>query len=921
METLTPSVELEFIPTERDLTRAGFSQESIQQMNTRLSAIKSNPEAMMLARRAFSAPIGKGASDAHSAFLTYLGVKPASEVGGMVGTVPLVDRQGVLFEYQGPSNPATAPIEELITANRRSYTRLWASEGNIYDPVANPDVDAFARKLAELNPDVRYNKEGGYIVNEKPLAEFDPRTIKTGLADAIPKTIEEGFLRSWFSPSQAVTEYRRGLYLGYGTESAKDFTRRSLTRFKYEPRIDHVFGRGTSEKLGGYQRSVIVRAYKANPTNPSYMLYQPHMIAPGNVYEPNYKALCTASEYGLKSLDPEIARSVENQRRVSFNFGTDLEAALWEVNPHRADRFVEGSPELRVRMMRQMVRDFRLDGVRADVIDKPMPNAEELLRLDESIRRSIRERYPGFTIVEDAGTAERPITEKTKARPREVQLEFDFMKDPEAKKTVWTKEMKLPEPAKKVMSKRGATTVTTAGALTALRAFTHGELSEDRWHELCPNIPFTPVNVGRLFGVPDDMLNYQTKDAGKVLTFGLETGKTTAELGMIHAQDYLLTRGGAWALKRMGARKAGAWLASKGVGRLAGPLFGAMAGWTAFSDVPDFTKASLAELELKGGGAIIEGAIVGSPFGGPVGAGIGAGVGAVTAAGRAFYEVRRVRLAGEEDMRVKAVDKTIEDAMKGFVKHDRLDDNPLTEDAKNRINEMGTNYFNSLIHKNGLFGTGPERKTLTPDESEKLQEILSRGTRSVVENEQEIERLLNWKAGGLARMFESGEERLSAGEINKLIAMNNERQDAEKQLTTFYQRGILSEYHGEVKKPTIKRDELREFNRQFKRVVGTRREEDFIQGHLPLINDILANKETRNQLGARAPDIYASETVQAKVKVLDSLDRTRKELQEGIGDRLSPESQKEWEDHLSGLKTLTAKRWMELVDEASSKIK
>lgn len=383
------------VPSDEQLRAAGLSAESIKELKERVQAIKDDPEAMQLARNAMLSPNKLGAYDARAAYMTYLGVKPASQFRQMPFAHNLTDNRGRSWEYQGPDDPKTAPIEELMQANKDAHVRMMRAAGREYNPSPDPEVDALCRKLAELNPEIVYNAEEGYIVNEAPMEEFDPRTMEHGLKNVpMPDSIEEGFLRAWHMPSQAVTEYQRGLYLGYGPESGKRYLRRTLEKKARMGLIDKKMGEGTADQLGQFQRSAIADIYDEARERPDYCFYKPEMVAPKDLGEAHFKALCNANQFGLEAIDPEIGAEARERGFESESFHRNLQQAFWDVNPHRTDHKVEATPEVREKVTRRMIEDFGLeDDVRMDLRGKKDVTDEEMRDFSQSVHTGIEKKY------------------------------------------------------------------------------------------------------------------------------------------------------------------------------------------------------------------------------------------------------------------------------------------------------------------------------------------------------------------------------------------------------------------------------------------------------------------------------------------------------------------------------------------------
>ncbi|MFH1470844.1 MAG: hypothetical protein ABIF01_03785, partial [Candidatus Micrarchaeota archaeon] len=316
-----------------------------------------------------------------------LGIKPATQLR-------VLPYAGDVTQYQGPEDPKTVPLADLIAANKAAKDRLRVAEGITEQLQPYPNVHAFGEKLAELNPDVVHNGEVGYIVNENPLQEFDPRKMEHGLKKVpMPETIEEGFLRCWSMPSQSVTGYQRALYLGYGVEAGRRFLRRSVDKESRRRVIDDKLGEGTADQLGQFQTHIIADIYEEPRQRPEYKYYKPEMIEPLDPGEPHFRALCNASQYGFEALDPEVGcRAFEDgQARESFN--KDLEQAFWSVNPHRIDQHVEATPETRRRVTQQMIGDFGLEGVRTELIDVRNPSLAEEREFVDSLNTAIMKKY------------------------------------------------------------------------------------------------------------------------------------------------------------------------------------------------------------------------------------------------------------------------------------------------------------------------------------------------------------------------------------------------------------------------------------------------------------------------------------------------------------------------------------------------
>ncbi|MDD5111777.1 MAG: DnaJ domain-containing protein [Candidatus Altiarchaeota archaeon] len=524
------------------------------------------------------------------------------------------------------------------------------------------------------------------------------------------------------------------------------------------------------------------------------------------------------------------------------------------------------------------------------------------------------------------------------------------------------------KPGKPSVIRRAAPTVGAAAGMTALRAFTHDQLDERTWHETFPNIPFTTVNVGRVLGLPEGALAYQTRDIGQVLTFAHETAKTSVDLGAFAAADYAVTKGGSKVMTAAGAGKAGSWLAKHGAGKVAGPAFAALSGWTAFSDI-DFTTASEWDVNKRAGGAIIEGALAGAPFGGPIGAVAGATVATGSVMGRALWEVRTVRLEGEEGARMIGVQRTIDDASKGWVKHDSLPDNAVTKDVTKLMNQVGTSQLNASMRETGLLkGDAP----LSRKEVEKLDGLLAerealkarkerleieldknkdriaarlqaasgesigskvRGLvgrplqwgvdRELSNNQSDIEKLLNLKTSP----WYSRKPSLPSESIERISEANGQRKLVEQQLETYYKRGVLREAQGKnVPGEVWKRDELAEYNAEFVRRRGEFRnggaaaEESFIKSRLPLVDELLENDPkgiNKSNLKTRAPDVYNSKYIQDRIGEVDAVNKGREELNQHMQQVLrgsSPEDQERWKKHMDGEKPLTPQEWMGLLD-------
>ncbi|MFH1055602.1 MAG: hypothetical protein V1744_05870 [Candidatus Altiarchaeota archaeon] len=335
-----------------------LSPDSIKTIDGLVKKLQDDPEAMLLLKRALEASeVSK--SDARNAVLTYLGVKPASVIGWNASIGPSLYGNVDPAYYPPLSDPNKLTPDELYSTYL-DFMRIRSKKekGKEYKVEVLPPIGELAKKLCELNPDLICRQERGYLVNGRPLLEFDPRIMQHGLRGEMPKTIEEGFVRAWFSPRNVINEYKTALYLGFGPSAGKEYDWRQFPREHFKSSFDTKFGEGAFEQMyAGENRELILsiaNCYAFDPAKlPKYASYAPNMILPKNVDEEHFMRIGLTSQYASNIIGgglPSDALTGIDPHPIG------LSLTLRDLNP-----FVEDSPippKLRGRIVAVMLNDL-----------------------------------------------------------------------------------------------------------------------------------------------------------------------------------------------------------------------------------------------------------------------------------------------------------------------------------------------------------------------------------------------------------------------------------------------------------------------------------------------------------------------------------------------------------------------------------